>query len=149
AFWRMTMTKAAFCRVLFSGALSMEMGGPSWPGERRPMVTATPVSGARGSDLQNLRRPFRFLLLAMVGLLTGALLYYFLITYYGATPDIKQVGGTILVYEIDQDTGQSNKDAQSALIDAIRIRLNHAGHRKLTVRPDDKGRVEIAIPRSD
>src|SRR5262249_38507034 len=45
--------------------------------------------------------------------------------------------------------GQSNKDAQSALIDAIRIRLNHAGHRKLTVRPDDKGRVEIAIPRSD
>ena len=62
-----------------------------------------------------------------------------------ARPDFDKVGGTILVYEIDRghDNKEPDADLTASMTKALESRLGFAW-----VRPLDKGRVEIRIPRS-
>src|SRR5262249_18208368 len=60
-------------------------------------------------------------------------------------PDFDKVGGTILVYEIapGHDNKEPDADLTASMAKALERRLDFAW-----VRPRDKGRVEIRIPRS-
>src|SRR6516162_6614648 len=62
-----------------------------------------------------------------------------------ARPDFDKVGGTILVYEIDRghDNKEPDADLTASMAKALEGRVDFAW-----VRPLDKGRVEIRIPRS-
>jgi SecD/SecF fusion protein len=82
------------------------------------------------------------LILFIAGLAIGIWQFYF---RSPPKPDFDKVGGTILVYEIDR--GHDDKEPDAALTaemaQSLERRVDFAW-----VRPLDKGRVEIRIPRS-
>jgi preprotein translocase subunit SecD len=86
-------------------------------------------------------------LLALLGVggvgLTSSLAYL-----WGRPPDISQVGGTVLVYQVEEGSNPPPGDRLEALPDALRHRLDPSGVLGITVRLVGAGQVEIAIPRS-
>jgi SecD/SecF fusion protein len=62
-------------------------------------------------------------------------------------PDISQVGGTVLVYEVEESRPPSSGSIED-LPDALRRRLDPSGSLGITARLVGDRQVEIAIPRS-
>src|SRR5205085_9696000 len=63
-------------------------------------------------------------------------------------PDIRQVGGTVLVYEIEDESKPPPGGSIATLPDALRQRLDPFRTLGVTARLVGNRRVEIAIPRS-
>src|SRR5262249_7528472 len=82
------------------------------------------------------------LVLVVIGGVIGIWQFYF---RSPPKPDFDKLGGTILVYEIDRghDNKEPDADLTASMAQALERRLDFAW-----VRPLDKGRVEIRIPRS-
>jgi preprotein translocase subunit SecD len=62
-------------------------------------------------------------------------------------PTVERVGGTVLVYEVDSERRPAEYQPQ-ALTDAVKRRLDPSGVSGIAVRPLEKGRIEIQIPRA-
>ncbi len=59
-------------------------------------------------------------------------------------------GGTILVYEVDQDKKDPNKPVKmDDVVDAVSERVNPGGQKEMTIRPYGAEQIEIIIPRID
>lgn len=61
--------------------------------------------------------------------------------------DIKKVGGTILVYEVDAERSPGGTFSLEDLARALKQRLDPAALNSLRVRPEGKSRIEIVLPR--
>src|SRR5437016_5025339 len=74
--------------------------------------------------------------------------YLYLRPARGQWLDIDKVGGVVLTYEVDAARAPQDADRQmEALAAAVQRRLDRVNTYSITVRPVEKRRIEIAIPR--
>jgi preprotein translocase subunit SecD len=66
--------------------------------------------------------------------------------YYPFKPSIERDGGTILVYELDEDNLPANYQPKD-MAEAMRRRLDPTDRQNISVRPEGDTRMEIRIPR--
>jgi preprotein translocase subunit SecD len=78
--------------------------------------------------------------LPLMAALAGGLAWYF---FPRPRPDVRVVGGTILVYEIDRRPAPADAEAVAR---ALQRRIDGDGWSSITVRAAGAGRVEVEIP---
>jgi SecD/SecF fusion protein len=91
----------------------------------------------------------RWLVPAAVLVLVAGGLTWFGIQYLRRQPlDVNKVGGTILVYEVDQEKSPPESYKPEELAAALKRRLDPADLTSITVRSAGENRVEIVVPRA-
>jgi SecD/SecF fusion protein len=74
------------------------------------------------------------------------------VTWYGWPPKlgIDLSGGSILVYEIDEQAKSADKDVKmDELVQAVTKRVNPGGVKEVTIRPYGVNQIEVIIPKAD
>jgi preprotein translocase subunit SecD len=64
-------------------------------------------------------------------------------------PDIHKLGGTLLVFEVDEDNDRLPSYQPEDLVAALKRRLDLSGRKGITVRLLSPTRVEVGVPRSE